>query len=1091
MFVRFGILLYLCTNKNEIGMKRLLLTLLVVMVTAGVNAERVSKQEALRKAQQFMPGKKFGEARGFARSVSSSEGEPFYVFNAEGNKGFVIVSGDDRTTEIIGYSKTGKLDINQLPENLKGWLDGYVRQIEALGTSAKSAKKAKARGADSWKAISPLIQTQWNQHYPYNMMCPDGNGKDWRDDGFNPQKLCVTGCVATAMAQIMYYWGYPKKCPALDGYKTRTRKWNIKALPEADFDWNSMKLSYNGNETDVSAAAVATLFRYCGQAVNMDYNLEGSSAGVSAGVMAEVFGYSKNIRDLYRDPYTTSQWEEMVYAELVAGRPVLYSGQSEDGGHQFVVDGYDGNGLFHMNWGWGGMSDDYFVLSLADPDSQGAGGSATNGAFQFGQSALFGVKPGNDAEVMMPLIESQIEIMDNEYARAGVEDDFTAVHFKGTFYAHYNAPSTEVLNVTVGWALCQNGKIKEVVSDDAYTISAGMTYPGRNTNSEVSFGAGLALGKYEICQVYRYSDDEAWRLCAPCYDTYFYVAEVTETTLTVRQPVSSFKVNTITTSENPSTGSPLDVKLNVTNDGETFEQVINLWVQKEGESTWTSVAKATRKIDSGKTEDVVMSYVPKMTGTYTLKVTNGKSEDALKTATVTVYASISVTVGNLKFVCHSGTKKAILVGHTYGANGNAVEVNIPSTIDDGQYTVTEIADRAFQYFGRITAVTIPSTVETIGDEAFINCYRLSEIVIPEGVKYVGESAFAFCYWLKAVELPATLQSLGENVFYECPLSTVVAAMQNPIGIARNVFLTTEEVDGETVEVFTSADLYVPIGQKAAYSAAEVWKEFPVIYQGKLKDITLEDGITYTYITGEDFAIVKSGDQTALQDKDIVIPSTITAEGKTYNVKKIADNAFFNVQMKSLTIQQGVEEIGACAFWNDYRIKEIIIPASVKRIGASAFQYCFALRSVELPASLTSIGDYAFGTTNEYGTSNRLTSVVSYISIPFDIADNVFGIEDGDNMTPPTATLTVPYGTTSKYQDCTGWQKFATITEMENQDAKPGDANGDGVVNAADVDAVVNYIITGDMTGFVFDNANLNGDDKVDAADLVLLINMIK
>ncbi len=1063
-------------------MKKLLLTLMVVFVATAVNAERVSKQDALQKAQVFMPGKQFGEARGFARSANPSDGEPFYVFNAEGNKGFVIVSGDDRTTEILGYSKTGKLDINQLPENLKGWLEGYARQIEALGTSAKPAQKAKTRGADSWKAISPLIQTQWNQYYPYNMMCPDGKGKDWLDEGFNPENLCVTGCVATAMAQIMYYWGYPKKCPALDGYKTRTRKWNIKALPETDFDWNSMKLSYNGNETDASATAVATLFRYCGQAVNMDYNLEGSSAGVSAGVMAGVFGYSKNIRDLYRDPYTTSQWEEMVYAELVAGRPVLYSGQSGDGGHQFIVDGYDGNGLFHMNWGWGGMSDDYFVLSLADPDNQGAGGSATNGAYQFDQSALFGVEPGNDAEVMMPLIESQIEIMDNEYTRAGAEDDFTKVQFNGTFYAHYNAPSTEVLNVTVGWALCQNGMIKEVVSDDAHTISAGVTYPGRNTNSEVSFGAGLALGKYEICQVYRYSDDEAWRLCAPCYDTYFYLAEVTETTLTVRQAVSSFKVNTITTSENPSTGSPLNVKLNVTNDGETFEQVITLWIQKEGESTWTYVAKATRKIDPGKTEDVVMSYVPTSTGTFTLKVTNGNSKDALMTATVTVYASINVTVGNLKFVCHSGTKKAKLVGHTY-PSGAAFEVSIPATFDVGGtlYAVTEIADGAFQYFGWITAVTIPSTVETIGDGAFINCYRLKEVTIPEGVKYVGVSAFAYCYWLETVELPSTLQSIGENAFYGCPLSTVVAAMQNPIGIARNVFLTTAKVDGGTVEVFTSADLYVPIGQKTAYSAAEVWKEFPVIYQGELKDITLEDGITYTYITGEDFAIVKSGDQAALQGKDVVIPSTITAGGKTYNVKKIADNAFSQVFMNSLTIQPGVEEIGEWAFWNSYTIQSLVLPNSVKSIGAHAFQCVFWLETLELPASLTSIGEYAFG------DNSSLASVVSHITSPFGIADNVFGIGDGDNMTAPIATLTVPANTQAKYSFAAGWKEFPTITEMEPQGATPGDLTGEGEVDDSDIAAIIQLI----MTGQYDEKADLNKDNKVDAADLVLLINMVE
>ena len=821
-------------------MKKVLLTLLAFMVTVAMNAEQISKQQALQKAQQFMPGKQFGEARSFARSAGSSEREPFYVFNADGNQGFVIVSGDDRTTEILGYSNTGTLDMEQLPENLKWWLDSYARQIEALGISAKPVQKAKTRGADSWEAVAPLIKTKWNQNYPYNRWCPDRNGYDWRDKGlFDEAHLmtddqtyyhCVTGCVAAAMAQIMYYHKYPQNCPAILGYTTYSNSWAMKALPETTFKWDQMKETYNGKETGASVEAVAELFRYCGQTVEMDYKLGGSSAHVSADDMTEVFGYSKNVRELYRDPYTTSQWEEMVYAELAAGRPVLYSGLTAGNeGHEFIVDGYDGNGLFHMNWGWGGMSDDYFVLSLADPKNQGAGGSSMNGAFQFRQSALFGVEPGTPDEVSVPKLISNIDPMKTaEYQRVSVADDFTDVLFDGIVYINYNTPSGSDLKVYFGWALCQNGQIKQVVPSIEYTLLAGETYSlfGPYTDTAANLGAGLELGKYEICQVYRFTEDGEWSLCIPYGSTALLVADVTETTLTVRQAIPSFKVNTVTTTEAPLTYSPLDVTLNVTNDGEAYEQQVILWAQKEGETAWKCVATATRKIDPGKTGDIIMSYVPTVDGTYTLKVTNANSDDALKTATVTVYASINATVGNLKFVCHSGIKKARLVGHTY-PSGATVEVNIPAAFDiDGtQYTVTEISDGAFQYFGWITAVAIPSTVETIGDCAFINCYRLSELTVSEGVKCIGESAFQACFWLETLELPSTLQSIGDYAFYDCPLITVAAAMQSPIEIAHNVFMITKEVDGEDVEVFTSAKLYVPIGKKDAYSAADVWKEF--------------------------------------------------------------------------------------------------------------------------------------------------------------------------------------------------------------------------------------------------------------------------
>ena len=825
-----------------------------------LNAENVSKSEALKKAQSFMPGKHFVESRSVASVRGEVSSDAFYVFNVDNGGGYVIVSGDDRTTEILGYSKTGNLDMDRLPENLKWWLDGYARQIEALGTSAQPVKKTKTRGADSWDPVSPMIQTKWNQDYPYNMMCPDYKGRFIEDEGFatdnegayDTENICVTGCVATAMAQIMYYWKYPNTCPALDGYSTYTHGWSMEALPATSFNWDAMKKSYNGNETDESAMAIATLFRYCGQSVQMNYDLGGSEASVYPSVLVSVFGYSKNIRRLYRDPYTTGQWEEIIYGELAAQRPVFYSGQAGVGGHQFIIDGYDGNGLFHMNWGWGGMSDDYFVLSLADPHSQGIGGSATNSAFQFDQEALIGVQPGSSEEVLTAQIESEICAMSTkDYTRTNTAADFTAVQFNGAFYAHYSIKSTKALNVQVGWALCQNGVIKKVVSYDSYTVTAGKTISDFYTNTTSSFGAGIALGKYEVCQVYRYSDDAAWSLCAPYwtvnenYRTSFLMAEVTATTLTVRQVQPSFKVNSITVSDYPSTGSPMDVTLNVTNDGETFEQVVRLWAQKEGSSTWTQVGITTRKIDPGESGDVVISYKPTESGSFTLKATNGTSDEALKTATVIIYSSFDKTINNIKYVCHSGTKKAKVVRNTFPSSPT-VNVVIPATfvVDGTEYTVNEIADRALMpsdYMNNpIVSLTIPETVESIGDYAVFNCYNLTEIKIPKGVKHIGAHAFQYCLWVETIELPASLTSIDEyafgNIYY---LESVVSYITNPFAIADNVFGIA---DGDALTPPT-ATFSVPAGTKGKYEATAGWKEFPTITEMDL-DIDLDTIVGY-------------------------------------------------------------------------------------------------------------------------------------------------------------------------------------------------------------------------------------------------------
>ena len=346
---------------------------------------------------------------------------------------------------------------------------------------------------------------------------------------------------------------------------------------------------------------------------------------------------------------------------------------------------------------------------------------------------------------------------------------------------------------------------------------------------------------------------------------------------------------------------------------------------------------------------------------------------------------------------------------------------------------------------------------------------------------IGEKAFLYCYALKKVSLPSTLQSIGDEAFaYDDNLETLLVAMTSPCAIDRSVFIIEEEVEGESVEVFSKANLYVPIGKKTVYASADVWKEFPVIYQGELKE-TIVNGITYTYVTGEEFAIVKKGDQTALENQDVVIPSTISVAGKTYNVKKIGDYAFSQVYMNSLTIQPGVEEIGKGAFWNVYSIKQIIIPSGVKFIGAEAFRYCYLLKTIELPASLKSIGEYAFG------NLSYLESVVSYITDPFDIADNVFGIVNGDVLTAPTVTLSVPAGTKGKYEATDGWKKFQTTTEMPAQTAVPGDVSGNGTVGPEDLNLIVGYIMAGEYN----DKADLNNDKNVNAADIVEYVKISK
>ena len=672
-------------------MKKVLLTLLAFMATVAMNAERVSKQQALQKAQQFMPGKQFGEARSFARSAGSSEGEPFYVFNADDNGGFVIVSGDDRTTEILGYSNNGTLDMEQLPDHLKWWLDSYARQIDALGTSAKPAQKVKTRGADKWEAVDPLIKTQWNQNYPYNLMCPDWSGKDWRDPGFDTDHLmtnyqtyyhCVTGCVAVAMAQVIYYWKCLDDCPAITGYKTSTYGWTMKALPATTFKWAQMQKTYSGDETGASAEAVAELFRYCGQAVEMDYNLGGSSASITPADMANYFGFSNNAKLVIRSMYSSSEWENMIYKDISENRPVIYGGSSMSGGHQFIVDGYDGNGLFHMNWGWGGMSDGYFVLSLANPDELGAGGGTSSDGYSMDQNAIIGLKPATTGEVEIPQFYGKFsdKLVNSEFNRASSSEDFTDVVFPGlVFFQYENTDQTGVCTFETAWGLYQNGNLLKVL---------GVSEPNTLKNNiiaynwpTISFGSDLPDGQYQFRQMYRLQGSTEWQLCKSPYDNYygntivFIEAIVSGNNLTLRKSEldeysSKITVNSVsfypTSLEN---GKPLEVTVNLTNNGDSYQELVYL-------SLGSQKTVVCGSVEAGQTGNVKLYLTPAQVGTMTLKISTdyyAKNEVWSKQVTVEaakpqLLSATATTPGLVNNVLTGTTLKVNAIVKNEGSN---------------------------------------------------------------------------------------------------------------------------------------------------------------------------------------------------------------------------------------------------------------------------------------------------------------------------------------------------------------------------------------------------------------------------------------
>lgn len=370
---------------------------LVAAVT--LSASNIDKTTASRLAASFVNGKGLkmdllAEPVSYTTSMDGQDltTKPlFYAFNATNNKGFVIVAAQDCNDNILGYSTSGTFAIDCMPETMRFWIEGISHELER---AAELGYDAYSTNSTARAAIDPMVTSTWNQDAPYNDECPEYGGQ-----------RCPTGCLATAVAQIMYYHRWPVgPVDEIPAYRTDTKRIYRPALPSVTFNWQDMRDSYRSSDSD--GAPVAQLMSYVGQSVYMDYAPEASGASdyYVPSALSDYFGYSRSSKRMSRYLYTVSQWEDIIYNELTNQRPVLYCGYTPNWeGHAFVCDGYDGEGLYHINWGWGGYGDGYFRLAVLNPFStSGIGAASTDDGFSEGQVVVVGIQPTGNADVMQP-----------------------------------------------------------------------------------------------------------------------------------------------------------------------------------------------------------------------------------------------------------------------------------------------------------------------------------------------------------------------------------------------------------------------------------------------------------------------------------------------------------------------------------------------------------------------------------------------------------------------------------------------------------------------------------------------------------------
>lgn len=528
-------------------------------------AAPITRQQAQQQAREFLQGRGKSVSASSIRHAMSRRGapslalEPYYVFNVGDDDGFVLVSGDDRTLPVLGYADRGQFTVEDMPDNLRGWLEGYEKQLAYLQEKEISADASMiARAPQRAKtAISPLLTSTWNQRYPYNNSCPVYNGM-----------CCATGCVATAMAQLMYYYRWPNLVPnPIPGYVTANLGQEIPTIPLGPIDWNNMLPSYDDvDATEAQQKAVADLMFRCGASVEMMYGPKASGAyDVDVPkALTSYFCYDRSIQHLSRSSFSKDEWERLLDNELDGSHPVLYFGQSVGGGHAFVIDGRDQRGYYHVNWGWSGHSDGYFLLSILNPyNNDEIGSSSTSDGFSLEQVMLTNVKPDSYTDSQDDiLLTTSISASQTTFSRSSVNDDFTGVPIE------MRVESGGVVGLMeLGIGVFDNaGNAVKYIADDPMEF----TTPFNRvlcTNS-IDFGSGLVDGSYVIAGVSRNYGHAVWHKNYGS-NTQYLTAVVSGNKLTITNPSVSL-TGTVSLAQQPEVGADNVITATITNNGTDF-----------------------------------------------------------------------------------------------------------------------------------------------------------------------------------------------------------------------------------------------------------------------------------------------------------------------------------------------------------------------------------------------------------------------------------------------------------------------------------------------------------------------------------------
>lgn len=1059
---------------------------LLLCFAAGATADPVTKSAAQQAAESFMAKRGMKNSNGLSltyqarptssrRKTAPSANAFYYVFNNSEQGGFVIVSGDDATEQILGYSDSGTFDSENIPASMQELLDGYKQEISYAREKGLNKQRSAASGEmddPARQVIAPLITSVWNQGAPYNLQCFTTDNQQ-----------AVTGCVATALAQVMYYHKWPQSATtAIPAYKT------YNALPATTFDWGNMQPTYTeyGAESDAQKNAVATLNVYCGHAVEMNYGAYESGASTSdiPNALKNYFGYANDATEIYRSDCTPAEWDELIYHELLHQRPVVYSASTwSGGGHAFICDGYDGSGLYHINWGWGGTSDGYFRLQALNPYSQGTGGSSGNGGYSLYQSAIVGISP--------IVVDDKFE--DDDSPTSGIENsDLYLLELEGnTLYENYSGQTTIEYDANRGlYDLYIAYSYRRIDEENTYDVGVGLFkdqemidthifkegYDGASsiftTNWTVLnyFGTNLADGTYTLKGVERVSGTDEWKPSIGS-DVYNITIEISNGMATAKKVVVQKlkQIELVKVEQDRSSDNPMKLNAYVKNTGEAnYDGILYLRCDNN------LVAYEGINLAPGD-EDYVTFAFGATTGSHEIVIAeNSGGNNPLYSGNLMLEGLPEIP----KLTPVSEEVKNASDGNIYGTlfEGSVTLNNATATDYNNQLMIRLWKSKegssggSFAIYKELKSLSVPAS-ETV-TVPFSFQVAVGDVVIAEITEVNGNGTTY--YYSGAYTVNAGV------VTWTADGQRTVTAPTSDITVGDNIVaIELDEIPLTDVTITPNSNpntLYI-IGANATTPSTLSGKN--VVKGYKADNIVLQDGYNFFFPR----TVMVEGNATYTRTpalacngtkgwSTIALPFAVQQVTDADNqpidwrhASDTSDNDFWLREFKG--VSGGEVAFSDVEKWVANQPYVIGVPSDLKD------------KNLTFSATATKV----MPTT----TSTTVTTNYQFVGTSLDkTLANAYVMNNDGSAFVPTADATVKAG-----------YAYFNVGAATQPDRIPistgglkGDVNGDDLIDIKDITLLVNYILGKTSDGIVLENADMNEDGRYDVTDLTLICNAI-